>query len=166
MKIYVLGSSSFKNKMVQCKNELCALGYDGWIHPHYEAIVRGEMQGQVSCWANGDSTEKARIKQENNYLHDHYKHILESDAVLIVNDKKNGIKNYIGGNVLMEMGQAYVNHKQIYILNGMPAGLPYTAEIEAMVPICLEGAVANITYDCGVANIAAGRRAGSRVHRP
>ena len=122
--------------MVAAKNQLCILGFDGWIHPHYEAFVRGEKKEHIARWNNG---ERAALKRENNYFHQHYKHILESDAVLVVNCEKNGIKNYIGGNVLMEMSQAYVNHKKIYFLNGMPSGLSYMDEIEAMDPICLQG---------------------------
>ena len=141
MKIYVLGSSTFMKTMVDSKNQLCALGYDGWIHPHYEAFVRGERQEQIKRWHDG---ERAALKRENNYFRDHYKHILESDAVLIVNLEKHGIKNYIGGNVLMEMGQAYVNDKKIFFLNDMPSGLSYMDEIEAMDPICLSGNLGNI----------------------
>ena len=136
MKIYVLGSSHFYKEMVACKDQLCALGYDGWIHPDYEAFARGDKQDIVERWRNG---ERAAIKRENNYLHEHYENILASDAVLIVNLEKQGVKNYIGGNVLMEMGQAYVNHKRIFFLNGMPTGLSYMDEIEAMDPICLNG---------------------------
>ena len=142
MKIYVLGSTSFMKEMVDCKNHLCALGYDAWIHPHYEAFVRGEMQDHLRRWHNG---ERAALKRENNYLQDHYQKILASDAILFVNGEKNGIKNYIGGNVLIEMGQAYVNHKKIFFLNGMPTNLPYTDEIEAIDPICLEGNLAAIS---------------------
>src|SRR3989344_5058813 len=144
MKIYVLGSSHFKEHMVECKEKLCGLGYDGWIHPHYEAFVRGERQDIMKRWATNDPAERANIKRENNYLQDHYKHILESDAVLIVNDEKNGIENYIGGNVLIEMGQAFVNGKKIYFLNRMPKDMSYQAEIECMDPICLNGDLANI----------------------
>ena len=136
MKIYVLGSTSFMKEMVDATHELCAVGHDGWIHPHYEAFVRGEKKEHLARWANG---ERAALKRENDYFHQHYKHILESDAVLIVNCEKRGIPNYIGGNVLMEMGQAYVNHKKIFFLNGMPQGLTYMDEIEAMDPICLLG---------------------------
>ena len=142
MKIYVLGSTSFMKEMVEAKDRLCELGHDGWIHPHYEAFVRGELQHIINRWRNG---EEATLKKEFNYLHEHYKNILESEAVLIVNLEKRGISNYIGGNVLMEMGQAYVNHKKIYFLNGMPTDLPYMPEIEAMEPICLIGDLRNIS---------------------
>ncbi|KKU81282.1 MAG: hypothetical protein UY09_C0042G0016 [Parcubacteria group bacterium GW2011_GWA2_47_8] len=143
MTIYVLGSSSFMKEMVATKNQLCELGHNATIHPHYEAFVRGDRQDIVSRWKKG---ERAAIKRENNYFHEHYKGIVSSEAILIVNAKKRvpDIDNYIGGNVLMEMGQAYVNHKKIFFLNGMPSGLPYMDEIEAMDPVCLHGDLTKI----------------------
>lgn len=140
MKIYVLGSTSFMNEMVKAKNDLLEIGIEGWIHPDYEAFVRGEKLSIIDKAV----TEHAAVKRENNYLKVHYQHILESDGVLIVNLEKNGIKNYIGGNVLIEMGQAYVNNKKIFFLNGLPSNLPYLAEIECMDPICLNGNLAVI----------------------
>ena len=140
MKIYVLGSTSFMHEMVQAKNDLIDLGFDGWIHPDYEAFVRGEKQSIL----DKSKTEHAAVKRENNYLKVHYQHILESDAILIINSKKNGHKNYIGGNVLIEMGQAYVNDRVIFLLNDIPTDLPYTAEIQCMDPVCLHGSLNNI----------------------
>lgn len=98
--------------------------------------MRGEKTDIVEKWRRG---ERAEVKRENNYLREHYANILASDAVLCLNPEKSGVKNYIGGNVLMEMGQAYVNRKKIFFLDGMPQGLPYMDEIEAMDPICLNG---------------------------
>ena len=141
MKIYVLGSTYFMKEMVEAKNKLCELGLDGWIHPHYEAFVRGEKKDHLARWNKG---EKAALKRENNYLKVHYKHILESEAVLIVNIKKNGKENYIGGNVLIEMGQAFVNDKKIFLTNSIPTDSPYADEIISMDPICLEGKLENI----------------------
>lgn len=140
MKIYVLGSTSFMKEMVTAKDKLRSLGFDGWIHPDYEAFVRGEKQDVLKRAANG---EHAAVKRENDYLRVHYRHILESDAVLVVNLEKHNVENYIGGNALIEMGQAYVNNKKIFLLNGIP-NMPYTAEIECMDPICLNGDLANI----------------------
>lgn len=141
MKIYVLGSSYFKEHMVKCSNALKKMSLDGWIHPDYEAFVKGEKQHIVKKWLNG---ERAAVKREQNYLKVHYRHILASDAILIVNDTRHGIDNYIGGNVLIEMGQAYVNDKPIFFLNDMPKGLPYMDEIESMDPICLKGDLMNV----------------------
>lgn len=141
MRIYVLGSNTFMKEMVEAKNQLRALGYDGWIHPHYEALVRGDMNDQLMRYEKG---EMAAVKRENDYLRVHYKHICASDAILIVNNEKNGVPNYIGGNVLIEMGQAHVNDKKIFFLNDVPHDLPYSAEIECMDPICLHGDLKNI----------------------
>lgn len=44
MRIYVLGSNSFVKDMVNCKNQLVALGYDGWIHQDYEDHVAGRKK--------------------------------------------------------------------------------------------------------------------------
>ncbi len=140
-RIYVLGSSHFMKEMVACAEKLRALGYDGWIHPDYEAFVRGEKLEIVRRAFNG---EHAAVKRENNYLKVHYQHILESDWILFVNAEKNGRKNYVGGNVLIEMGQAYVNNKKIFLLYDLPKDSAYLDEIESMDPICLKGDLAAI----------------------
>lgn len=142
MKIYVLGSSAFMHEMVKTKDDLIALGYDGWIHPHYEAYVKGERDEDLKRFDNG---QHAALKRENNYLRQHHQNISESDAILIVNGQKRGVRNYIGGNVLIEMGQAYVMEKKIFFLYGMPEGLPYMDEIESMDPICLSGDLKKIS---------------------
>ena len=45
----------------------------------------------------------------------HFKKVMEADVILVVNDTKNGIEGYIGGNVLMEITLAYYNNKPIYL---------------------------------------------------
>ncbi len=141
MKVYVLGSTDFMKEMVEAKDKLRELGLDGWIHEHYEMFVRGEKKEHLKRWFGG---ERAQLKRENNYLKVHYKHILESDAILIVNNEKKGKQNYIGGNVLIEMGQAYVNNKKIFLLNDIPKDSPYIDEIDSMDPIALHGDLKNI----------------------
>ncbi len=141
MKIYVLGSNSFVEKMVDCKNQLCALGQDGRIHKDYEDHVNGKTKAFIEGALPGESAD---FKRSHDYIRQHYDHILESDAVLIVNLEKNGMVNYIGGNCLMEMGMAYVNNKKIFLLNGMPAEISYLDEIKAMDPICLNGHLGGI----------------------
>ena len=139
MKIYVLGSNSFVVEMVKCKNQLCDLGLDGWIHPDYEDHVIGK---RVAIPRIGEET--ASFKRSHDYIRSHYRHILESDAILIVNSEKRGIRNYIGGNCLMEMGMAYVNDKKIFLLNDIPAESSYLDEIKAMDPVCLKGDLSNV----------------------
>jgi len=135
MKIYVLGSTSFVKEMVAAVDKLKAAGHDGWIHPRYVDYVANNNDIDLQRMGKG---EHAQVKIENDYLKQHYNNILASDAVFIVNLEKNGIKNYIGGNVLIELGQAYVNDKKIFLLNPIP-DMPYTEEIVSLTPIVING---------------------------
>ncbi len=146
MRIYILGSNHFMKEMVETTEKLQKLGYDAWIHPDYIAYAHGKMSDQVERLLSGRPGESAAVKKANDYIRSHYKHILQSDAILIVNSEKKGVKNYIGGNVLMEMSQAYVNGKKIYLLNGIPESSAYLDEIVAMEPICLNGKLEAIPY--------------------
>jgi hypothetical protein len=143
MKIYVLGSNSFVHEMVASKNKLRELGFDGWIHQDYEDHVNGKG---IAFPVNekGERVESSEFKKAHDYIRQHYNHILKSDAILIVNLEKKGVKNYIGGNCLMEMGMAYVNNKKIFLLNDIPTDSAYLDEIKAMDPICLHGDLNNI----------------------
>jgi hypothetical protein len=62
-----------------------------------------------------------------------------ADAVLVLNLDKNGVKNYVGGNTLMEIGFAHVLDQKIFMLNPIPE-MPYCkSEIEAVKPIIIGG---------------------------
>ena len=135
MKIYILGSTTFVIEMVAFVEKLKECGHEGWIHPHYYDYVNQTNHPHLLSIERG---EHASVKIEYDYIRQHYEHILKSDAVFVVNLEKNGVKNYIGGNVLIELGQAYVNHKKIYLLNPIPE-LPYKEEIIAVKPIVTNG---------------------------
>jgi hypothetical protein len=129
--------------MVEVTDELIAMGVNAHIAEHYRKLVNGDAGEMGSLLSAG---ERVKVKQQFNTFQLHYKNILESDAILIVNNTKREIENYIGGNVLIEMGQAFVNNKKIFFLNGMPTDekITYLDEIVALQPICLEGNLENI----------------------
>jgi hypothetical protein len=135
MKVYILGSNAFMHKMVEVTDKLIGMGIDAHIADHYRELVAGTSKVQNLLTNN----ENVELKRSMNTFKLHYDNILKHDAILVINDTKHGIDNYIGGNVLVEMGQAYVHDKKIFFLNGLPAGLAYLDEILAMDPICLEG---------------------------
>ena len=64
--------------------------------------------------------------------------IKEMDAVLVLNYDKNGNKNYIGGATFLEMYEAFMNDKKIYLYNDIPEGMLYD-EIEGFYPVILNG---------------------------
>jgi len=133
MKIMIVGSTTFVKQMVEFRNKLISLGHGVILHEHYVAWGSGKMPKEIKKTID---TKHSRLKRENDYIKVHYQEILQSDAILVLNFDKNGIKNYIGGNTLIEMGQAYVNNKKTFLLNPIPE-ISYKAEIEAMDPIIL-----------------------------
>ena len=61
------------------------------------------------------------------------------DAVLVMNFDRHGIKNYIGGNTLMEIGFAHVLNQKVFLLNPIPDIPYYKMEIEAVEPVVING---------------------------
>lgn len=72
-------------------------------------------------------------------MNDHIHKIAGSDAILVVNKTKHGMRGYIGGNVLMEMAIAFYRKKPIYILNDISSRSPFTEEIVGMNSIFIKG---------------------------
>ncbi len=132
MKITILGSSIFAKQMVEYRDKLRSLGYEVNLHEHYVTQANGGMKDLIGRMQK----EHAEVKIEYDYIKYYYNEIVGSDAVLVLNFDKNGIKNYIGGNTLMEIGFAYVNNKKIFLLNPIP-DMNYKDEIIACQPIVI-----------------------------
>ncbi len=140
MKIAIIGSSHFCKKMVEYRDKLKALGHECELHEHYVARASGQMK---DLWERMQK-EHAKVKIEYDYFKYYYNEIINSDAVLVLNFDKNEIKNYIGGNTLIEMGQAYVNNKKIFLLNTIP-DMQYKEEIEALQPVVINNDLGKIS---------------------
>ena len=60
------------------------------------------------------------------------------DAVLTLNFEKNGKSNYIGGATFIELYEAFMGNKKIYLYNDIPEGMLYD-EISGFSPILIHG---------------------------
>lgn len=76
---------------------------------------------------------------KENAINDHYEKIDWCEGILVINHEKRGIKGYIGGNTLIEIGVAFYQKKKIYILNSVSSELSYKQEIMGMKPTILNG---------------------------
>ena len=63
---------------------------------------------------------------------------------MVINLDKHGSKNYIGGNVLVEMAIAFYRNTPIYLLNDIPEDSLYAEELIGMNPIVLSGQLSSI----------------------
>ena len=136
MYIAILGSMAFTDAMIELQKKLHAQGH--------RAITSNFAQE----YAGKELAEIARLtirdKNERNGLLELCEQIKEVDAVLVLNLDKRGIKNYIGGNTLIEMGYAFILRKKIYLWNPVPEIDYYKSEIEAMKPIIINQRVEQI----------------------
>ncbi len=139
MKITICGSIDFTYKIKEVADVLSGRGHEVEIPYMAQKILNGVISlEEFQNIKQKDGDINFRKNAEEDLIKRYFRLIKESDAVLIVNIDKKGIKNYIGGNVLLEMGFAYVLDKKIFLLNEIP-DISYKDEIEAMGPVILYG---------------------------
>ena len=137
MKIAICGSMAFAQEMLDVKVSLERNGHKVILPEGAEEYTKGKLK---KIAGKRGALEGAKRKINNNLIKKHYYKIQKSDAILVINKEKNGIKNYIGGNSFLEMGFAHILNKKIYVLNGLPKDLlVFYQEIVAMKPIILSG---------------------------
>jgi methionyl-tRNA formyltransferase len=141
MKIVICGSSTFKEKMLEYSDKLAGLGHEPIMHPDYLAFIKGEKS---EIWQQVVNGQHGQVKKSQGYIKWYHQAITKSDAVLILNFDKKGIKNYIGGNTLMEIAFAHVNNKKIFLLNSIPEEVSYADEIKAMFDLVLNDDLSQI----------------------
>lgn len=134
--ITICGSLKFFNEMNQVRLELEKLGFAVKFPHTAERIIAKEVTYKEISQGKADFSESAR-REKAWLIKKHFAKVQSCDAILVLNYEKNGIKNYIGGNTLMEMGLAFSLNKDIFLLNPAPE-ISYKDEIEGMLPIVLE----------------------------
>lgn len=131
MKIGIIGSMQYTDRMLEVKDELSELGHEPFLTSLHLAFI-GKTAGEI---------EVIKIDQKNNKdaIREFWNAMQGADAVLALNYDKHEIKNYIGGNTFLEIGFAHVLNQKIFLLNPIPEIQFYKTEIEAMKPIILNG---------------------------
>jgi hypothetical protein len=131
MRIGIIGSMQFTEKMLEVRDELIKSGHDAFVTKLHEAFIG----------KSDDEKEIIKIHQKNNMdaIREFWNAMQGADAVLVLNLDKHGIKNYIGGNTLMEIGFAHVLNQKIFLYNPIPDISFYKTEIEAVKPVIING---------------------------
>jgi len=131
MRIGIIGSMQYTEKILEVRDKLVKNGHDAFV------------TNLASPFVGKTDEEKERIKiyQKNNQdaIREFWKLMQGADAVLVMNLDKHGIKNYIGGNTLMEIGFAHVLNQKIFLYNPIPEIPFYRSEIEAVKPVIIYG---------------------------
>lgn len=114
--IVLCGSMKVKDKILAIADELKELGYNVLL--------------PIEC-LNGEPKNVASRA--------HFGHIVDekNELVLVVNETKNGIENYIGPNSFAEIAFGFFHHKKVFLLNDIYE--PYKDELEGWGVIPLHG---------------------------
>ncbi|PLX24895.1 hypothetical protein C0580_03640 [Candidatus Parcubacteria bacterium] len=132
MKITICSSLAFSKEIGEIAEKLKSLGHEVLLPATSEKILAGLIDAsQIEKEKQEGTASERSIK--NNAIVNHHKKIELSDAILALNYDKNGIKNYVGGSVFLEIGFAFVLGKKIFLLNNIP-DVSYKDEIVAMQP--------------------------------
>jgi len=138
MKFMICCSTSFYDKVSQVANYLLNKGYEV-IYPN--------------GYGEEDDTDydSLTLDEFSNLFRGFYEESLRKidhcDAIVVLNgDKvKNGVvlHDYIGASTFLEMYNAFMNNKKIYLLNDIPDNM-LKDEIRSFKPISLKGDINNI----------------------
>ena len=135
MKIFLITSKSAYGTIPPIKKELESAGHVITLPNCYDDTGAEERQREMG------RTQHAEWKSQ---MLRHSTNVIEgSDAVLVLNVDKNGVKNYIGGATFLEMYDAFRLGKKIYLLNEVPDG-SLKDEIFGFQPVALNGDLAKI----------------------
>ena len=139
MKIFIVCSTSFYSRIKPIKEEL--------EKKNYEIILPNSYDESTTEHDYSNMTEeeyKLFFKEMYNLSR---KKISEVDAILVLNfDKeKDGVvyKNYIGASTFLEMYEAFMQNKKIYMYNDYPDNMLYD-EIKGFNPTILDGKIDKI----------------------
>jgi hypothetical protein len=135
--ITICSSSSFYKQAVELQEELAARGFEVLVPTMAEEMkAKNNFERQnYQPWL----TDPTAYGVKADLIHKHFDKVAKADAILVLNGEKHGMNNYIGGNVLMEMGLAFHLGLPIVIFYDVPEESKFMEEIRGMLPVLLKG---------------------------
>ena len=130
MKILIICSKAFYKDIAPIKEKLEKIGHEIELPNSYY-----HQEAEKEAWELG---EKAHSEFKARMFRMSEERIAQMDAVLTLNFDKNGKKNYIGGATFIELYEAFMKNKKIYLYNDIPEGMLYD-EIAGFSPIVING---------------------------
>lgn len=130
MKVFVICSKAFYKDIPPIKEKLEQMGHEVVLPNSYDT-----PNAEKESWNLG-AKEHAEFKARMFRLS--AEKIDAMDAVLTLNFDKNGKKNYIGGATFIELYEAFMKNKKIFLYNDIPEGMLYD-EISGFSPIVIHG---------------------------
>ncbi|TXH00193.1 MAG: hypothetical protein E6P95_04110 [Candidatus Moraniibacteriota bacterium] len=125
MMVFLCGSMDFYPKLIEVSRKLEQLGHQ------VEIPISAKMMVEENNFSAQDFKNKYTSKEKKKFFRLNLSNIEKSDAVLIINESKNGIPGYLGTSVIMEIGISFYLNKKIYLLNKLADDAPYKPEVQS-----------------------------------
>ena len=129
-KIFIICSKFFYHDIPPIKEKLEKNGWEVYL-PHKYENPNAENE-----WYDKGKEEHTKMKGE--MFKRSRDRIKSMDAVLTLNFDKNGKKNYIGGSTFLELYEAFMENKKVYLWNDIPEGILFD-EINGFSPVIIKG---------------------------
>lgn len=139
MKLLVIGSMTFAKDMVKMQKLLKKIG-------HTVRIPDGTEPHLTNSSFTNSLEENLQFCIDNNIMKRNFDLVVEQDAVLVLNHKRNGTDGYIGVSALMEMAIAHHFNKKIFVYNKLPDYNihRWAHEVAIMQPVVIDGDISKI----------------------
>lgn len=132
MKILIVGSTSFYDRIEEIRKIL--------EERNNEVIMPNCYENPVTNEDNKKMTEEEYVSFFKDMYYESRNKIKEVDAILVLNYDKNKegreYKNYVGASTFLEMYEAFMQNKKIFMLNGLPDNILYD-EIKGFNPVII-----------------------------
>lgn len=129
-KVFIICSKAFYKDIKPIKEKLEKNNWEVFL-PHTYEKPEAEYE-----WYSKGKEEHAKMKGE--MFRKSRERIKMMDAVLTLNFDKEGKKNYIGGSTFLELYEAFMEGKDIYLWNEIPEGILFD-EINGFAPKIING---------------------------
>lgn len=130
MKILIICSKAFYKDIAPIKEKLEKMGHVIELPNSYY-----DLDAEKKSW---DLGEKEHAEFKARMFRMSKERISTMNAVLTLNFDKNGKKNYIGGATFLELYEAFMENKKIYLYNDIPEGMLFD-EISGFSPVVING---------------------------
>ena len=139
MKITICASIAFIDEMSALKQQLEQMGHEVKMPPLTVPNEQGKeipVKEYYTIRKNAKDSEKWVWDLKAKAMRTHYEKIEWADSIIVLNQTKNNVMNYVGANTLVEMGIAFFLNKPIYFMHPIPEQSS-KEEILGMKPIIL-----------------------------
>ena len=135
MKITICSSMSFAKEMLEARDFFEKQGHKVFLpEDTHDCVHKPELSDNFEHCNGLDIVKKC------------FNNLAESDAIVVLNYPKNGVKGYVGGATLMEIGLAHHLDKKIFLLHNIPSekDLKYAFEIKLAKPVVINGDLSKV----------------------